>query len=507
MRKKLAIAMVIANSLVVVLFALYSGAVSVAGNAAMLVCLAVLATDLLYAVFAKNVVGFWVIPAEAGLFLLSYFARQNASVTLENVRSVSWLNAAALFAMPLLATAFLVLDLTGVGRGEIKLPFIARLLKQVLSPVLLVGLFAFALLGYDHVYNYGNSYHEYTTTRADFLFIAMIFAISCIFLREFIKNRQGEWRDYLRQGVSVLVIFALLSGFGTLCYARGYFSLKTDVTGAEAEYQAVFGESSKAYGSDARAVPLSLPNLLFGICHEGDYEVIRDVPYRTIGEGEFAGLHLAYDAFLPTAPDAHRSAVIMLHGSGGDKTEGNKMHLNKYLASKGYAVYDLQVGDFNEKNTGYPEDAQRDWDLMLASIDAFFAYAARQESENANFDSTFLIGSSMGGFLATDYMYNYEHNYQDNGVDIRGIVPLYGVVSDAEIDKNSVPVLIYIGDHDGTVSVWDAYELREKYREAANNNAILLNVSYAGHGCDSHFSSRGAQLELYYLERFLGKLR
>lgn len=504
MRKPFLVALAAANALVLALFAVFNGAASLAGNVAMLFCAAVLAGDLLYAVFAKNFLGFWFIPAQAGLFLLAYFARQSASVDLANVRSFSALNLCAMFAMPLLAMAFFLLDFFGLGRKLPKLHFFARLLKGILPAVLLVGLFVFALLGFDHVYNYGSSYHEYTTTRADFLFLWIIFAVSCLFLREFIREKpEGlDWKAHFRRGVALLTAFAALAGFGFACYLRGYTSLKGDFEAAEADYHAMFGESSGDF-KGGRAVPLSLPNLFFGIRNGSEYRVERDIVYRTVDEGDFAGLRLAYDAFLPTDPDAHCSAVIMLHGSGGDKTQGNKMHLNKYLAAKGYAVYDLQVGDFNEKNTGFPEGAQRDWELMLRSLDAFFAYAVQHES--ADFGSTFLIGGSMGGYLATDYIYNYDHYARESGVTIRGIVPLYGVTGDAEIDKDSIPVLIYMGDHDELK--WNAFELREKYQAAGNSNAIALTVSFGGHGCDSQFSCRGAQLELYFLERFLEKLR
>ena len=501
MRKKALIGFLCANLAVLGLFVRYWDAASTAGNIAMLFCLGVLAANLIYAAFAKNRLGFWLIPAQAGLLLLAYFSRQWASTDIDNLRSVSTINAGAMVAMPLLAGAFFALDIAGVGRKPLRLPKALCFLRWLLPPVLLVGLFTFALFGFDHVYNYGYSYHEYTTTRGDFLFLAMIFAIACLFLRQFIADREGDWKDYLRRNVALLTVFAALAGFGLACFSRGYISLKGDVAAAEADYEAMFGESSKDL-ADARAVPLSVPGLFFGVPNGEGYEITRDVAYRSVDEGDFAGLRLAYDAYLPTDPDAHRAVVVMLHGSGGDKTEGNKMHLNKYLAAKGYAVYDLQVGDWNEADTNYPEGVARDWDLMLGSLDAFFAYATRHE--NADFGSAFLIGGSMGGFLATDYIYNYAYRYADYGVDIRGIVPLYGA-SEAQITGDSLPVLIYTGDHDEIAR--PSYALRERYREAGNPNAIALTVSFGGHGCDSQFSCRGAQLELYYLVRFLGKLR
>jgi len=498
-----------ANIAVFVLFFFIRNSVSVTGNVAMLFCLGVLAADLIYAAFVKNWLGFWFIPAQAGLVLTAYFARQAASSSHASLHSISTLNFIVMLAMPLLAVAFILLDLFGIGRKKIQLPASLRFLRWLLPPVLLVGLFTFALLGYDHVYNFGYSVHEYTTSRADFLFLAMIFVIACLFLRQFISSKQGSWGEYLKRSVAVLTIFTAVAGFGFASFLRGYTSLRSDIAAAEADYQAMFGQSSKEFSG--RAVPLSIPQLFFGVRHRNNYRIERDVTFRTVTEGDFAGLTLAFDAYYPMydaidhpANDSH-GVIIWLHGSGGDK--GNRPHMCKYLASKGYVVYDLQMGDRNEKNTNFPEGLHRDWNLMLESIDAFFAFATEHESAYANFDSVFIIGASMGGFLATDYIYNFEHSYQDHGVNIRGIIPLYGNVGDAEIDENSVPVLIYTGSHDGYINVRDVRQLREKYRDAGNDNAMFLEVSFAGHGPDDHFSSRGGQLKLYFLERFLGQLR
>ena len=481
---------------------------SAAGNVLFIICLALLAVDLLWAAFSKNCLGLWLIPAEIALVLLCHYPRQFASVDIHNLSGASMLADCAAFAMPLAAGLFFALDALGVGRAW-KDPRFLRPLKRLLAPVLLIGLFFFALLGYDNMHNFGYSVHEFTTTRADYLLIALIFMISCLFLRLFWEAREDGWKDHLWRHLSMLTIFAVLAGYGSFGLLRGYLAFNKDAAAAEEEYTAMFGEPSKNYAGDVRQVPMSLPALFFGIRNGKNYEVMSDVAYCTIPEDEgiFAGMRLAYDIYLPTGPDAHRSVVVMLHGSGGDKSKTDNPQRSRYLASKGYTVFELQVGDRSERDTGFPEGADTDWEFMLRNIDRFFAYAAAHESVNANFDSVFLMGSSMGGFLTTDYIYRYEHKYQDHGVNIRGIVPLYGVISEAEIRKDSLPAFIYTGDHDGYVNVWDIYGLREKYSEAGNPNALALTVSFGGHSCDIEFSSRPGQLQLYYLERFFGQLR
>ena len=505
MRKIASIGFIAANILAAALLIWCRSEASVAGNAAMLFCLGIIALDLLYIAFSKNRFGLWFIVGEIALLLLCHYPRQAASTDLGNMTSVSVVAAVAMIAMPLLAVPFFVLELRGIGRDAKPWPTPLRQLRPFVAPALLVGLLALAFLGYDSVYNYGYSAHEFTTTRADYLLLGVIFMVSCLFLNLFIGDKEGTWREYLRRNIALLTVFAALSGFGLSCFLRSYTSVKGDAAAAEQDYAAMFGESSADYDGDARAVPLSLPELLFGIRNDDNYTIEFDKVYTTIDEGPFAGLRLAYDAYLPADPGAHRSAVVMLHGSGQDKSGVDTPQRNKYLASKGYAVYTLQVGDWNEANTNYPKDVPRDWEFMLGNLDRFFAYAT--EHEDANFDSVFLMGSSMGGFLLTDYLYNFEHKYQEYGVKIRGLVPLYGVNGNAEIDSESLPALIYVGDHDGYVNVGDVYALREKYREAGNKNAIALTVSYGGHSCDIEFNSRGGQLEIYFLERFFGKLR
>ena len=315
-----------ANILVLVFFILFRNSISVAGNIAMLFCLGVLAADLLYAAFVKNWLGFWLIPAQASLMLAAYFARQAASSSHSSLHSVSTLNFIAMLAMPLLAIVLAVLDLKGIGSREIKYPKPLRLLGWLLPPVMLVGLFTFALLGYDHAYNFGYSVHKYTTTRADFLFLFIIFAIACLFLRQFIASKQGSWGEYLKRSVAVLTVFAALAGFGFASFLRGYTSLRSDVAAAEADYRAMFGQSTQE--TPGRVVPLSIPQLFFGIRHNANYRVVRDVAFRTITEGDFAGLSLAYDAYYPVNDaDELPSVVIWLHGGGGGKN--NRPHIYK----------------------------------------------------------------------------------------------------------------------------------------------------------------------------------
>lgn len=493
------------NVLAFALLLCVRNAESAAGNALFAACLGLLAVDLLWAAFAKNSLGLWLFPAEIALVLLCHYPRQFASVDIHNLRGTSLLAACAMFAMPLAAGLFFALDALGVGRAW-KEPGFLRMLKRLTAPALLGGLFFFALLGYDNMHNFGYSVHEFTTTRADYLLAALIFMISCLFLRLFWEAREGGWKEHLWRHFSILTIFAVLAGYGSFGLLRGYLAFGRDAAAAEKEYTAMFGEPSADYAG-ARQIPMSLPALFFGIRNGEDYEVVPDVVYCTVEEeGIFAGMRLAYDMYRPTAPDAHRSAVVMLHGSGGDKSKTDNPQRSRYLASKGYTVFELQVGDWGEKGTGFPEGADTDWEFMLRNIDRFFACAAAHES-GANFDSAFLMGSSMGGFLTTDYVYRFEHTYQDHGVRIRGIAPLYGVISEAEIDADSLPAFIFVGDHDGYVNVGDIYRLREKYREAGNPNALALTVSYGGHSCDIEFSSRPGQLQLYYLERFFGQLR
>ncbi len=80
-----------------------------------------------------------------------------------------------------------------------------------------------------------------------------------------------------------------------------------------------------------------------------NYYVEKDKEYFK-GSGVEEGITLRYDAYYPTGES--RGVLINLHGSGGDKDKGNYAHRNKYFASIGYTVFDIQYGDYNEAGTG-----------------------------------------------------------------------------------------------------------------------------------------------------------
>lgn len=469
------------------------------------ILLGTICLNIVYAAFTRNRWGFWLMVAHILGMTVNYLLWMPA-IWSTNATSESIIGVAVLILQPLLALALLFLDLLQVKNQEPRLPRLMQMVKFIITLVLPIGMFVLALLAYDNVYNYGYSMHEYTTSRAEFLFAFLLFGLFFAMVRLTIAEQRGPFWKKIQRTAALLTICLGLAGFGLAQYWKGFASIPQDVAAADVGYQAMFGRAAAQCTKDNfRQVPFSLADIYFGIPTKG-YGMDRNIPYRTIEDGVFSGVQLSYDMYYPEDADAHKSVILYLHGSGNDKDDGNHPQHNKYFAAQGYVVYDIQLCDYNEKGTNYPKGVAPDYDLMLENIDHFFQYAVEHNMKGANFNSVFVIGASMGGFLACDYLYNQPNMLQKLGVHVRGAIPCYG--GDVEkVQKDSIPMLYYFGSHDGVVSVELLYKTQQQYQAAKNQNFMPVLIQYAAHGCDGHFVVRANQIFLYYLERFMDELR
>lgn len=311
--------------------------------------------------------------------------------------------------------------------------------------------------------------------------------------------------------VSKLLKFtgAVLCIAAIIPYAVTEAAAYKDAGAAKQSFESAFG------AEEIVKFPYSFADEFTGIEADG-WQIKRDVAYYSADSGTDEGLTLRYDVYYPTAEDAHKSVLVNLHGSGGDKDIGNYAHRNKYFASLGYVVYDLQYGDWNEKSTGYTEEMYSA-ENMLFHIDEFFRHEANGGNEyGADFSSVFITGVSMGGGLASKYAYSYPNHLDEYGVVLKGIIPVYpGYHPDDEginnylnyVTKDSVPCLIVMGTSDCIVRTETVAEAKAAYENAGNPYFAAVEISYAGHGSDSLMSGRTNQLLSYYAECFMEKLK
>lgn len=324
-----------------------------------------------------------------------------------------------------------------------------------------------------------------------------VYALICVLTGGFHSNLTKDF-------ACGMFIFAIVS----LCVLQS--GVKDDILNANAEFHDIDIISE----DNMRKIPYSLADEFVGIETAG-FEIKRDVVYYSSDEGLDNGLTLRYDMYLPENQNGSSSVLVNIHGSGGDKDIGNYAHRNKYFASRGYIVFDLQIGDWNEKNTGFQAD-MRTAENMLFHIDKFFEYLSLNNDMNADLSSVFITGVSMGGTLASKYAYSYDNNLDEYGIELRAIIPVYpGYSPDDEgidnylnyVDSDSVPAMIVMGTSDCIVRTETVEETQDAYHNADNPNCFALEISYGGHGSDSLMTGRFNQLVMYYAERFMAQYK
>ncbi|WP_226038480.1 alpha/beta hydrolase [Aquibacillus saliphilus] len=306
----------------------------------------------------------------------------------------------------------------------------------------------------------------------------------------------------------------------------------------EERYVTAFGLNFKEVDQSKhfKNTPFSIPEYFFGT-PSGTFSVKREILFYQGTEGVDQGIELSFDAYLPPEdePDlpGNRSVLIRIHGGGwtiGDKGSANYPQINKYFASQGYVVFDVQYGLANkEKFINYssvPETRIGDFSIddMVRHIGIFTNYLEEHQQEyGANLKSVFVSGGSAGGHLANAVglaVASGEYNYLLNStITVKGIIPFYpanGLATNLGIngtdqlvdptlliEKDSPPTLIYQGTHDTTVEPAIATEFHTKYQTQDNNQAALLMMPFASHGSNFYFSSYYNQMFIYYMERFM----
>ncbi len=313
---------------------------------------------------------------------------------------------------------------------------------------------------------------------------------------------------------------------------------------AEASYIHSFGEDLKAIPNfkspDFRQVAFSIPEYFFGTVSE-DYTVRRDIPFYIGTEGADTDLRLYFDAYSSSKDGdllpGGNSILIRIHGGAwkyGDKGFMNNAQMNKYFASQGYVVFDIQYGLTTINNKKRPEkiDEHRygefTVDDMIRHIGKFIKYLTDNKEEfNANIDSVFISGSSAGGNLAlASGLALSKGEYPDisnSRVKIKGLIPFYPAnglahsmgIGESEVftnpeslvDEQSPPCLIFQGKYDGLVEPAVILQMPKEYINQGNKECAILHMPYGGHSCDIYFSGYYNQTFLYYMERFMYQYR
>lgn len=306
---------------------------------------------------------------------------------------------------------------------------------------------------------------------------------------------------------------------------------------ANTHYEDAFGQSPQAiHHSSFMKTPFSLPTYFFGSPTD-PYELSENKLFYEGTQGVDDGIQLYFDVYTPptdsTDLPGNHSVLIRIHGGGwtiGDKGAGNNPQVNKYFASQGYVVFDIQYGlSDKDKFVNYspvPENVTGDFSIddMVRHIGLFTTYLADHATDyDGNLESVFISGASAGGQLSNAAALGITSgeygDILDSRLNIKGLIPFYpahglaikvGIqgseaLSDPAllVQEDSPPALIYQGTHDGIVDPAIADNFQEAYLQQNNSEVLLIKMPFGSHGSDFYYSSYYNQPFIYYMERFM----
>ncbi|TFG16854.1 MAG: hypothetical protein EU533_08710 [Promethearchaeota archaeon] len=314
-------------------------------------------------------------------------------------------------------------------------------------------------------------------------------------------------------------------------------------------------EFERVYGLDWRdQIPESINSFFlptqFDLTHYFLGWPQKECNIDTVKYYEDDDIELSFDVYYPKETErelpGHNSTIIKIHGGGwteGDKGIGNMLWVNRYLASQGYIVFDIQYGLFDDGSspTLPTPESTRSKDMTLHDMIYHIGYFTKlleskyAKKYQAELDSVFIMGGSAGGHLTGVVGLGYNDDYfagnYSAALTIRGIVPYYPA-NDAEriasgdrddlipgtpksnalayekftpselADSEDPSCLIFHGVQDGIVSMQESKVIKEALEEE-EVSCLLLSFPTAAHANDYIASNNYQQVFLYYLERFL----
>jgi predicted esterase len=358
-------------------------------------------------------------------------------------------------------------------------------------------------------------------------FFSIIFLANTLLLLK-LKRRKRTTKKYYRT--------ALIGFFVSGCLLMPLFVTNSTVRNAENTFSIAFGsnwEDKIPSGSNKYFLqtPFSLTSYFLGSRPKASIIETNTLFYND------ESIRLYFDAYMPlnggeSLPGAN-SIIIRIHGGSwvsGDKGMMNMMQMNKYFASQGYVVFDIQYGlDKNplfELDPLTPDYKKGNFNIddMMRHIGAFTQYlTAHADEYGANLNSVFVSGGSAGGHLASAVALAIASgNYTDifgTGLTIKGLIPFYpangqmvffGISGSDEfknpeklIDQNSPPCLIFQGTHDILNYFSISERIRNIYHAKGNRECAILWMPFGGHASDFYFTGYYNQIFLYFMERFM----
>lgn len=368
---------------------------------------------------------------------------------------------------------------------------------------------------------------------------ALFYAISSLSIGILILKLINRVKYYLYYSIVLAT-----TTFMFLVFLLPFVSVPSLLRNAKNSYMEAFGKEdglhtetmNELQSDNFRQVPFSIPEYFFGTSSK-EYQVMENILFYKGTTDKDQGLELYFDVYTPPVDGkdlpGKNSVLIRVHGGAwtmGDKGAYNYAQMNKYFASRGYVVFDIQYGlnglvDWLGLVKG-EETRLGDFtiDDMIRHIGIFTKYLAEHADEyNGNLSSVFISGGSAGGQLSLasglGLVSGRYNQLFDSRLKIKGLIPFYpanglsgelGIRGRKEfvdpsylVAEDSPPCLMFQGSHDGLVDIKIAQTFRAAYQEKGNKRCALITMPFGGHASDFYFSGYYNQIFLYYMERFI----
>lgn len=475
--------------------------------------------NCIFAMVIKRRTGFWYLL----FFMLAMIVSlgTNYMVVLPAFyTSIGYIAIVSMLLLFAVAIALAFLEIRGTQEKVLKKQNAFSCFQYAIALLSVVALIVFTVISYDVLFNKGYSMFELYIGGLLFYLALIAFGFLAITIRHFIfQKEKGKKLSFSK---FLCVALCILTGaFSLYGFSKPMLLSSVNAQQTRTQYINAFGDEFLTKSQENyRSVTFSIPAFFMGIKTAG-YGNERNVCYFESTQGEDKGIKLSYDVYFPTTPQEKPSPVLIrMHGRGGDIGNGNYSMPNKYFASKGYVVYEIQYGDYLEKQD---TPFQRNPNLRIKDLQKymleFVRYAKASNTHNADWKSVFLSGNSFGGMMGDAFALSFDNNpeYDALGITVKGLVPFYPSCnpysteptenSTLLVNKNSPPAMFYMGTHDGYVDKNLPYALQYKYAEVGNPRCAVISPQYAGHGSDGYFAGYYMQTHLYFMERFMAQYR
>ena len=204
------------------------------------------------------------------------------------------------------------------------------------------------------------------------------------------------------------------------------------------------------------------------------------------------GKAIRLDACLPETLEGPVSAVIALHGAGG-----NVSGMERYasvLAAEGFAVYLLHYFDRTGTEPADLQSMKRNFPLWMKSL--WDAISFIETQPQVNHERIGLLGFSLGAYLSL----------ANSAIDprVKAVVEFFGGMPKEMrlFMRRLCPVLILHGEADPTVPVEEAYQLQKLLEKKGIAYEIKIYPG-AGHGFESEIWSDASLRSLRFLRKYL----